>query len=82
MIKQSLRELTNIFQGICMIKQGEYNVFADIVKVWIHEFARVISDRFFTTPELEVYENILREVVEIRTSLYIFILLTLILCFL
>ena len=45
-----------------MIKQGEYNVFADIVKVWIHEFARVVSDRFFTTPELEVYENILREV--------------------
>lgn len=48
-----------------MIKQGEYNVFADIVKVWIHEFARVVSDRFFTTPELEVYENILREVVGI-----------------
>ena len=45
-----------------MIRQGEYNVFADIVKVWIHEFARVVSDRFFTTPELEVYENILREV--------------------
>lgn len=47
-----------------MIKQGEYNVFADVVKLWIHEFARVVSDRFFTTPELDVYEGILREVMK------------------
>ena len=60
----SLRELTNIFQGICLMRREEYNTFADVVKIWIHEFARVISDRFFTTPELDVYEGLLREVMK------------------
>ncbi|RYG70338.1 hypothetical protein EON64_00425, partial [archaeon] len=60
----NLRELTNIFQGICMIRQGEYNTFQDMVKIWIHEFSRVISDRFFTIPELDVYDAILRDVMK------------------
>jgi len=60
----SLRELTNIFQGICMMKNGEYNTFADVVKLWVHEFARVISDRFFWLQELDVYDGMLREVMK------------------
>jgi dynein heavy chain len=43
----SLRELTNIFQGICMMRNGEYNNAMDVTRIWIHEFGRVISDRFF-----------------------------------
>lgn len=61
---QSLRELTNIFQGICLMRNGEFSTYADVVKIWMHEFARVISDRFFTTPELDVYEGLLREVMK------------------
>lgn len=60
----NLRELTNVFQGICLMKQGEYNTFSDVVKIWMHEFARVISDRFFNISELEVYEALLREIMK------------------
>ena len=60
----NLRELTNIFQGICYMRQSDYNTFDDVVKIWIHESARVISDRFFTTPELDIYEGILRDVMK------------------
>lgn len=65
----SLRELTNIFQGICLMKNGDYNSFVDVVKLWIHEFARVVSDRFFTIPELDVYNNLLREVMKKQLNL-------------
>ena len=60
----SLRELTNIFQGVCMMKNGDYNTFGDVVKLWVHEFARVISDRFFWLQELDVYDGMLREVMK------------------
>jgi dynein heavy chain len=60
----SLRELTNIFQGICLMRSGDYNNYQDVVKLWVHEFARVISDRFFSTPEVEVYNNIVRDVMK------------------
>jgi dynein heavy chain len=65
----NLRELTNIFQGICMMRQADYSSFDDVVKIWIHECARVISDRFFTTPELEVYEGLLREVMKTKLGI-------------
>ena len=45
-----------------MMKEGEYNNFLDVTRIWHHEFARVISDRFFSLPELEVYDAMLREV--------------------
>jgi len=60
----SLRELTNIFQGICLMKDNDYSSFTDVVKIWVHEFARVMSDRFFTTPELDVYDGLLRDVMK------------------
>lgn len=60
----SLREMTNIFQGICLMRNQEYSTFNDVVKIWVHEFARVISDRFFTVPELEIYDGMLREVMK------------------
>ena len=60
----SLRELTNIFQGICMMRNGDYNSSLDVTRLWVHEFARVVSDRFFNIAELEVYDGILREVMK------------------
>ena len=62
----NLRELTNIFQGICMMRSGDYSTADDVTKIWIHECARVISDRFFTTPEIEVYDGLLREVMKAK----------------
>lgn len=60
----SLRELTNIFQGICMMRSENYTTANDVIKLWIHEFARVISDRFFFISELEIYDGMLREVMK------------------
>jgi dynein heavy chain len=60
----NLRELSNIFQGLCMMRQGEYNTFIDVVKLWLHENARVLSDRFFDIAELDVYQGLLKEVIK------------------
>ena len=60
----SLRELTNIFQGICMMRNGDYNNSLDVTRIWVHEFARVVSDRFFNISELDVYDGLLREVMK------------------
>jgi hypothetical protein len=30
-----------------MMRNGEYNNAMDVTRIWIHEFGRVISDRFF-----------------------------------
>lgn len=60
----NLRELTNVFQGLCLTHPSNVNSFSDIVKVWIHEFSRVISDRFFNTSEIEVYDALLRDVIK------------------
>jgi len=60
----SLRELTNIFQGLCLMKSGSYTTFVQVVKIWVHENARVFSDRFFDPSELEIYDGLLREVMK------------------
>ena len=60
----SLRELTNIFQGICMMRQGDFKTMGDVTRIWIHEFARVVSDRFFNVQELDVYDGLLRDVMK------------------
>jgi dynein heavy chain len=60
----NLRELTNIFQGICLMRANDYSSFADVVRIWIHEFARVVSDRFFTLSEYEVYDTMLKDVMK------------------
>jgi dynein heavy chain len=55
----SLREITNVFQGMCTIDNNNYETEESIVRVWIHEFSRVVSDRFFFLNELEVYNGLL-----------------------
>jgi dynein heavy chain len=57
----SLRELTNIFQGICRMTSGNYSTFEDVVGIWSHELARVIQDRLFFLSELDVYNGMLSE---------------------
>jgi len=60
----SLRELTNIFQGICLMKDSYYSTYLDVVNIWVHEFNRVISDRFFFISEIDTYSNLMREVMK------------------
>ena len=60
----SLRELTNVFQGICLMKSSDYTTFHNVVKLWAHEYFRVVSDRFFFINEIEIFENMLKEVMK------------------
>ena len=60
----NLRDLTAIFQGLCMMRSTDYHSYSDITRLWIHEFSRVISDRFFTMPEYDIYDTLLRDVMK------------------
>ena len=60
----SLRELTNIFQGICLMRSSEYNTSTDVIRLWAHEYNRVVSDRFFFTHELEIFDGLMRDVMK------------------
>jgi dynein heavy chain len=60
----SLRELTNIFQGICLMRNAEYSTFPSVVRLWAHEYNRVISDRFFFPNELDIFDGLMREVMK------------------
>ena len=60
----NLREMTNVFQGVCMAAQDSYETQDQMIRLWIHECARVFSDRFFELPELDTYHGILIEVLK------------------
>ena len=53
----SLRDLTNIYQGICLMRNGDYQTVPQVTRLWVHEFTRVISDRFFTVEEIQEFEE-------------------------
>jgi dynein heavy chain, axonemal len=36
----SLRELTNVFQGVCLMRNSDYSSLNDVAKIWVHEFCR------------------------------------------
>lgn len=46
------------------MKSDNFSTFPEFTRLWIHECSRVISDRFFTTPELDVYESMVKEVMK------------------
>ena len=60
----SLRELTNSFQGLCLMKPTQFTTYVDVVSLWVHENTRAISDRFFTMAEVELFEGHLRDVLK------------------
>jgi dynein heavy chain len=57
----SLRELTNVFQGICRMTSNTFTTLQDVIGIWSHEMARVIQDRLFFLPELDVYNSMLTD---------------------
>ena len=57
----SLRELTNVFQGICLMTPANYQTYNDVVKLWVHEFDRVVSDRMFTISEVEHFRLMMED---------------------
>jgi dynein heavy chain len=65
----SLRELTNVFQGICQMRGADYSSLNDVVRIWAHEFYRVISDRFFFMSDLQRFDVQMREVLKVKLGI-------------
>ncbi|CAM9279490.1 unnamed protein product [Choristocarpus tenellus] len=58
----NMRELTNIFQGMCQSDSDSYSSPKDIARLWVHEFERVFRDRIISETEMETMDQILAEV--------------------
>lgn len=53
----NLRDVSRIWQGMCIIKADECKTEADILSLWRHECNRVISDRFTTHKDVEWFDK-------------------------
>jgi len=55
----NMRELTNIFQGICLTKEEQYTKPQEVVRLFVHEAERVIGDRLVNDKDYQDFEHIL-----------------------
>jgi len=67
----NMRELANIFQGLCLTKSANYAEPIDMVRLWYHECHRVMEDRLVTEAEHEVFEGMLMDVAKRELKEYI-----------
>lgn len=63
MYNWNMRELTNIFQGICLAKGDYYIKPLMLARLFTHESHRVYADRLVTEDEVEVFNGIFNEIV-------------------
>ncbi|KAL7489135.1 hypothetical protein ACHAW6_014715 [Cyclotella cf. meneghiniana] len=63
MYNWNMRELANIFQGCCLAKCDYYIKPVMLANLFIHEAHRVYADRLVTEGEIEVFNELLTEVV-------------------
>ncbi|OQR84958.1 dynein heavy chain [Achlya hypogyna] len=56
----NLRHLSSVFQGILLSKPATFEDPAKMVLLWIHESARVYSDRLVSQADVTKYTNILQ----------------------
>ena len=59
----TLRELSNVFQGVCSARPENYRMPQMFVRLWLHEVYRVYSDRLISFKDLDKFEEILQETV-------------------
>jgi dynein heavy chain len=60
----NMRELTNIFQGICLTKEELYTKPQEVVRLFVHEAERVIGDRLVNDKDYQDFEHILEECIK------------------
>ncbi|CAM9107555.1 unnamed protein product [Discosporangium mesarthrocarpum] len=58
----NMRELTNVFQGMCQATSDSYGAPKDIARLWLHECERVFHDRIITESEMEAMDTMVAEV--------------------
>ncbi|KAL7445854.1 hypothetical protein ACHAXM_010428 [Skeletonema potamos] len=64
MYNWNMRELTNIFQGLCHAKGDYYIKPSMLVKLFTHESYRVYADRLVTEEEVEVFSKLFMDIVK------------------
>lgn len=60
----NMRELSNIFQGLCLCKEEFYNKPHELVRLFVHEAERVISDRLINEKDISDYATMLGDIVK------------------
>ena len=55
----NMRDMANIFQGLCLAQSRRYTEPLRVVRQWIHECNRVFADRLVSDKDLERFANIL-----------------------
>ncbi|KAJ8974478.1 hypothetical protein NQ317_016132 [Molorchus minor] len=60
----TLRDLSNIFQGMLFTAGEAVNSQVQIVRLWMHESSRVYGDKLVETKDMESFDKIVGEVVK------------------
>jgi len=60
----NMRELTNVFQGMCRSRPDNYTTLNSVMRLWSHECSRVFLDRLISLEEIEMAFGFFREVTE------------------
>eukprot|EP00754_Rhynchopus_humris_P020200 Rhum_TRINITY_DN14684_c0_g1::Rhum_TRINITY_DN14684_c0_g1_i1::g.107658::m.107658/K10408/DNAH; dynein heavy chain, axonemal len=55
----NMREMFNIFQGMCRSVQKEHDKPTGLVRLWVHECSRTFRDRLTDEHDLETYDGLL-----------------------
>eukprot|EP00756_Hemistasia_phaeocysticola_P016846 Hpha_TRINITY_DN15501_c4_g2::TRINITY_DN15501_c4_g2_i2::g.105578::m.105578/K10408/DNAH; dynein heavy chain, axonemal len=60
----NMREMFNIFQGLCRTQQKEHDKGTELVRLWVHECDRTFRDRMSTMRDQQLYDEVLNEVLD------------------
>jgi dynein heavy chain len=60
----NMRELTNIYQGLCLSTSSGYSEVSTFTRLWAHECERVFMDRMINEQEQEKYKVIFAEILK------------------
>jgi len=58
----NMRELANVFQGLCLAEADGYLKPIDLGRLWLHESYRVFSDRMVSEEDVNKFTDIMKEV--------------------
>ena len=57
----TMREMTNLFQNMCLAKDKYYGTGDALAKLWCHECRRVLADRLITIDETKIIDDMIGE---------------------
>mmetsp|Transcript_24267 Transcript_24267/g.65784 ORF Transcript_24267/g.65784 Transcript_24267/m.65784 type:complete len:164 (+) Transcript_24267:3-494(+) len=58
----NLRELSNVFQGLCSTVPDVFTSPKQFARLWVHEATRVYSDRLISTEDSDKFKEIVQKV--------------------